>query len=201
MHNCKKSSSSPREASVSCQRVHKTQVLRSQRLRLVQLHHVRDNAYGQWFDSRVTTIFLLIFSSNLFIMPNFAMRSNKPFSTLQRRSCEPFLFPAKEVSFASVQVREYPMILGDNPSCTSGPPVTLDWNYNAEASLSCTVDEWESGRDSTRRMRTEIRVPSSVRTEWLLDAGFTPTQVNKAIRDVQKYQRDRWLSIATLWNM
>jgi hypothetical protein len=40
---------------------------------------------------------------------------------------ESFPFPAKEVSFASVQLREYPMILGENPSCTSVPPVTLGW--------------------------------------------------------------------------
>jgi hypothetical protein len=122
--------------------------------------------------------------------------SIKRFNTLQRRrSSEPFLFPVKEVSFASVQVREYPMILGDNPSCTSGPPVTLDWTYDAKASMSCTVDEWESGRDSTRRMKSVIRVPSSVRTEWVLDAGFTPTEVHEAIRDVQNYQRRRRSSI------
>ena len=121
--------------------------------------------------------------------------SIKRFNTLQRRSSAPFLFPVKEVSFASVQVREYPMILGDNPSCTSGPPVTLDWTYDAKASMSCTVDEWESGRDSTRRMRSVIRVPSSVRTEWVLDAGFTPTEVHEAIRDVQNYQRRRRSSI------
>ena len=121
--------------------------------------------------------------------------SIKRFNTLQRRSSAPFLFPVKEVSFASVQVREYPMILGDNPSCTSGPPVTLDWTYDAKASMSCTVDEWESGRDSTRRMKSVIRVPSSVRMEWVLDAGFTPTEVHEAIRDVQNYQRRRRSSI------
>ena len=109
-----------------------------------------------------------MFSSSMSVMLNTS--SIKRFNTLQRRSSAPFLFPVKEVSFASVQVREYPMILGDNPSCTSGPPVTLDWTYDAKASMSCTVDEWESGRDSTRRMKSVIRVPSSVRTEWVLDA-------------------------------
>lgn len=127
-------------------------------------------------------------------MPNITISSKRPFQ-LQRRSSEAFLFPAKEVCFASVQVRQYPVILGDNPSCTSGPPVTLGWNYDTDSSLSCTVDEWESGRNSTRRLREEIRVPSSVRMEWLLDAGFTPTQVSEAIQDVQKHQRRRQSSI------
>ena len=62
------------------------------------------------------------------------------------------------------------MILGDNPSCTSFPPVTLDWTYDVEASMSCTVE----------RMGKAVGIaPGARRTEWVLDAGFTPTQVHE----------------------
>ncbi|KAL3823500.1 hypothetical protein ACHAXA_010822 [Cyclostephanos tholiformis] len=124
-------------------------------------------------------------------MPDIARSSKMHFNVLTRRPSAAFLFPTKEVCFASVQVREYPVILGDNPSCTSGPPLTLDWNYNAE--LSCTIDEWERRRDTTRH----LRVPSSVRMEYLLDTGFTLAQVLTAIQDVEKCQRLRFSSIET----
>ena len=36
-------------------------------------------------------------------------------------------YDAKTVTFGKVRIRSYPMILGDNPSCSKGLPVTLDW--------------------------------------------------------------------------
>jgi hypothetical protein len=102
---------------------------------------------------------------------------------------ESFPFPAKEVSFASVQVREYPMILGDNPSCTSIPPITLDWIYDVEASMSCTI-KWMGKAvgiaPGARRARSES--PRWVRTEWVLDAGFTPMQVHERSETCSTYR-------------
>ncbi len=132
---------------------------------------------------------ILFIQQHMSIMPMSEIASCGKRHFMERRSSEAYLLPAKEVCFASVQVREYPMILGDNPSCTSGPPLTLDWDHNAE--LSCTIDEWESGRDSARH----LWVPSSVRMEYLLDIGFTLTQVLTAIQDVEDCQRLRCSSI------
>ena len=113
---------------------------------------------------------------------------------LKRRSADPFLLNKKVVGFASVQVKTYPVILGDNPAVSSGPPVTLDWE--AETSSSSSIDEWEMARCiDRRRSREEIRVPPCVRTEWLLEAGFSPLQVHEAIQDIQKEQQRRRSSI------
>merc|ERR1712224_928579 len=40
----------------------------------------------------------------------------------------------RSVSFSSVQVREYDLCLGDNPSVGTGAPVSLDWSYHNEES-------------------------------------------------------------------
>ena len=69
--------------------------------------------------------------------------SDRKVKIMERRSVEPFLMcdsdsritNTKGVHFATVQVREYPIILGDNP-CTSGPPITLDWIYEDAAVTS-----------------------------------------------------------------
>jgi len=47
----------------------------------------------------------------------------------------------RSVSFANVQVREYDLCLGDNPSVSTGAPVSLDWSYKHES--SCSLDEYE----------------------------------------------------------
>lgn len=113
---------------------------------------------------------------------------------MKRRSAEPFLHcnhEMKEVCFASVQVREYPVVLGDNPSCTSGPPITLAWDHDADAIISCTIDEWENERRDYRRSRQEIHVPASVRREWLLDAGYSASQLQESVETLQKERQLR----------
>ena len=36
------------------------------------------------------------------------------------------------VKFSTVEIRSFPMILGDNPSVSKGPPVTLAWDYDSD---------------------------------------------------------------------
>lgn len=45
------------------------------------------------------------------------------------------------VSFSTVHVRKHPLIMGDNPSCGSGPPTTLNWNFVEEEIYD--VDDYE----------------------------------------------------------
>ena len=102
---------------------------------------------------------------------------------------------SSSVCFASVQVREYPRILGDNPSVTSGPPISLSWNYDQDTSGLCSIDEWESKRGTERRSRSEFRVPESVRTDWVLDAGYSPAQVSEVVDAIQKEKKQRRSSL------
>jgi hypothetical protein len=54
----------------------------------------------------------------------------------------------KSVSFGNIEVREYPMVLGDNPSCRDGLPVSLGWEY-AQLCLM-DVDDYEHDRPPRR---------------------------------------------------
>jgi len=37
--------------------------------------------------------------------------------------------PPRTVHFGMVDIREYPMIPGDNPGCMKGVPLTIDWQH------------------------------------------------------------------------
>eukprot|EP00581_Thalassiosira_minuscula_P007182 CAMPEP_0183706424 /NCGR_PEP_ID=MMETSP0737-20130205/3264_1 /TAXON_ID=385413 /ORGANISM="Thalassiosira miniscula, Strain CCMP1093" /LENGTH=196 /DNA_ID=CAMNT_0025933837 /DNA_START=368 /DNA_END=958 /DNA_ORIENTATION=- len=105
------------------------------------------------------------------------------------------MIASSAVNFSSVTIREYPRILGDNPSVSSGPPITISWDYDADTSGRCTIDEWESKRDGERRTKNEFRVPEDVRTDWVLDAGYTLSQVREVLMSIQKEKRERRTSI------
>ena len=53
------------------------------------------------------------------------------------------------VTFLIVEVREYECVLGDNPSVSSGPPVSIGWEYNSTHSL-VSVDNYENMKNSRK---------------------------------------------------
>merc|ERR1712238_290848 len=48
---------------------------------------------------------------------------------------------ASTVSFKAVEIREYDRAIGDNPSCSSGPPFSLYWNYSENPAVC--INEYE----------------------------------------------------------
>lgn len=100
-----------------------------------------------------------------------------------------------KVRFQNVEVREYPRILGDNPSVSAGPPITLDWAHDKRNSLSLPVEDWERARENDRRTKQEIRVPDHVRMEWLIGAGFSGSELKKAVDSIEQDRKDRRTSI------
>lgn len=87
----------------------------------------------------------------------------------------------KSVSFAEVQVREYPFCLGDNPSVMIGAALTIDWQAQSEAALS--LDDYEASRPERRRSE-ELRIPSFVREEMLRTSGYSRLDIQKGVKTV-----------------
>lgn len=99
------------------------------------------------------------------------------------------------VRFNFVEVREYPRILGDNPSVTAGPPITLDWQHDRRTSVSFPLEEWEKARENDRRTKQEIRVPDHVREDWLIEAGFSGTDLQRSVKEIEQLKKSRRSSI------
>jgi hypothetical protein len=99
------------------------------------------------------------------------------------------------VRFSTVCVREYERILGDNPSCTSGPSVGIGWHHIQEELLS--VDEWESWRE-TERQPDRLVLCREEREDMLLDLGYTEKDIAAAVRQNVKSKNKRRQTIQNL---
>eukprot|EP00581_Thalassiosira_minuscula_P001756 CAMPEP_0183742214 /NCGR_PEP_ID=MMETSP0737-20130205/64204_1 /TAXON_ID=385413 /ORGANISM="Thalassiosira miniscula, Strain CCMP1093" /LENGTH=194 /DNA_ID=CAMNT_0025977765 /DNA_START=120 /DNA_END=703 /DNA_ORIENTATION=- len=54
----------------------------------------------------------------------------------------------RKISFGTVSVRDYGIILGDHPCCSYGPPITIDWDYHQHEALDVDVYEFENALSS-----------------------------------------------------
>ena len=94
----------------------------------------------------------------------------------------------KKVTFDSLHVREHAVILGDNPSVSSGPPLTISWE--AQASLHLSLDEYEASRPP-RRHKEEMHVPREIREDWLRHAGYARSHFVEVNRMILKTKKER----------
>lgn len=53
----------------------------------------------------------------------------------------------RNVSFSILQVREYEVTLGDNPSVSSGAPLSLGWRYDPQEKVSSLIDNDNDDND------------------------------------------------------
>ena len=107
--------------------------------------------------------------------------------------------PKKQVSFHSIEFREHPRELGDNPSVSIGPALSLGW-YSEEHGSSCSlsVDEYETARPP-RRSRESLCVPLKVRQKMLKEeAGVSLREIMKAQREGNKIKHERRVTNANI---
>ena len=114
-----------------------------------------------------------------FVLGSRSLASCKSFGSIQS--------VRSNVSFQSVSVREYPRCLGDNPSVSSGPPISIGWK--AQKNEEFSIDDYEAGRVRSSRC---ARIPARKRAEILLDEWEeTMKDVVTASRDSKNIRNQR----------
>ena len=99
----------------------------------------------------------------------------------------------KNVSFSSIEIREHPVAIGDNPSVSRGPPLSLDW-YNEETctTKSFLLQEYEQHHQRPARPREDIVLSGTLRESLLRElAGATTQDLVKANNEVIKVKKER----------
>uniref|UniRef100_A0A7S4ISU6 Uncharacterized protein n=1 Tax=Odontella aurita TaxID=265563 RepID=A0A7S4ISU6_9STRA len=106
--------------------------------------------------------------------------------------------PAKRVSFGRLSVRKYPIVLGDHPECSCGPPVTLGWTYRQFSPVG--LDEYETRRATVRRRnQNEMLLPYLKRREILTRrSGHTEAEMMEATREAERVRKQRRKTVRTL---
>lgn len=105
------------------------------------------------------------------------------------------------VRFGTVEIRSYPVILGNNPSPSAGPPVGIGWQHDPEATLKKDIDSYEESRASvgSRRSKAEhLKIAASAREEMLLEAGYSREEIRLATLRAQKDKLRRVESLRLL---
>lgn len=102
-----------------------------------------------------------------------------------------------KVRFDKVEIRLYPIILSDNPSTSSGPPISLGWSYDPNDTVISDVDSYEFTQDEpgVRRTRMQLIIPPGVREESMLETGYSPQEIKSAARQVEKDKQRRYKSL------
>jgi hypothetical protein len=68
------------------------------------------------------------------------------------------------------------MVLSSNPSTSCGPSLEIDWVPHGTKTID--VDEYEARR-CPRRNQNELLIPRDMRTNRLLESGYTMREINE----------------------
>jgi hypothetical protein len=96
---------------------------------------------------------------------------------------------SSNVGFASVQIREYDQTIGDNPSVSYGPPISLDWEYTQLESV--TLEQYEAHRAPRRTLRQMCMNYYTRRNVLTFKCGYQEEEVKMASKEADKCKRER----------
>mmetsp|Transcript_31396 Transcript_31396/g.66872 ORF Transcript_31396/g.66872 Transcript_31396/m.66872 type:complete len:256 (-) Transcript_31396:229-996(-) len=103
-----------------------------------------------------------------------------------RHSCE-ITESKRHISFHQVTVRDYDMVLGDHPSCSYGPPVTLGWHYIEYEPLD--LNEYEYHHARRRPLRALML--NYYRRMNILGVENSVAELKKATKEVNRTKLQR----------
>ncbi len=101
----------------------------------------------------------------------------------------------KSVRFENVEIREYDVVLGDNPSCSNGPPISLGWGYDGDQQVHLPLDTFEQYRDGKRRALHEMKVPGYMRHVILREWNVPNREIMKAQIECEIIQKQRFQTL------
>jgi len=122
------------------------------------------------------------------------------------RTSRPRSNPSRSVSFSNLEIRTYETILGDNPSCSGGPSLSIGWRYDPNHD-SISIDDYEAHQaringlppGSTYACRPEeLVLHRSEREEILLSSGYTRQDFVESIRSMKKIKSKRRQTVNNL---
>jgi hypothetical protein len=101
--------------------------------------------------------------------------------------------PKHTVAWSTIEINSHEIMLGDHPSVSSGPPITIEWD--AFRSVKLTVAQYEEC-NPVHRSRGALLIPKAVREDWLRNQGYSRRELEMAIRSIHENKKGRLSSAA-----
>jgi hypothetical protein len=102
---------------------------------------------------------------------------------------------ANSVTFGQVHMRMYKRCISDNPSCTDGPGVGIDWKYKSVQAVPVDAFEWQSKR---QRRSSELVLSRRERENMLRDWGYGDKDIAAAVREIKRVKHHRHQTVTNL---
>ena len=105
--------------------------------------------------------------------------------------------PKKSVSWSNIEINHHAVVLGDNPSVSSGPPVALGPKLLHMESIP--VLEYEESRPPHRE-KFQMALPRMIREDMLKDEGYGRADFRLSELEIRKVKKHRKANAsASLW--
>jgi len=118
--------------------------------------------------------------------------SNISKSTCRLSSCNSSSALDRSVSFHNVEIREYNMTIGDNPSARMGPPVGISWEHRNEVSMP--LNDYEDGRGE-RRTQQEMIITKERKYDIIKESGVPNREIASTVRKTNKIKNQRMQTV------
>jgi hypothetical protein len=90
----------------------------------------------------------------------------------------------KTVKFDKVSIRCFNMTISDNPSCSSGIPVGLSWEFDP-TQIEMPIESFELSRVGKRRYKRDLRIPAQDRNDLLNAFNVSLKEAIQVINQVE----------------
>mmetsp|Transcript_16 Transcript_16/g.34 ORF Transcript_16/g.34 Transcript_16/m.34 type:complete len:449 (-) Transcript_16:160-1506(-) len=152
-----------------------------------------ESAYGK--DSKIPLNFTRRGAVRVLPKPNLrAIQRQPPKAALQRSSSHKD--DRRNVTFDKICIREHKITMGDNPSCSYGTPISLDWDYmdfEAVALTDYEMYKFYSGHVRSRSLR-QLYLNHYQRRNLLLQEGYTLEQIKAVKHETNRARKQRELT-------
>jgi len=92
---------------------------------------------------------------------------------------------SRGVAFGTVEVRKYPIMIGTNPSTSSGIPHTISWDHLKDETEKVHIDQYERERPTNKRKHGDDLVLDSItRAKMLKNVGYTKQKLIDGIKEL-----------------
>jgi hypothetical protein len=99
------------------------------------------------------------------------------------------------ISFSYIDIREYPICIGDNPGGSRGTPLSIEWKHVSEVQIG--LEEYEDARPE-RRNHSALAMGETYRYDLLRRSGYSQKDIRIQTKPVNMERAQRKHTLATL---